>query len=70
MGILKNIKTDLDQGALQLVIECRERLYAVAFRECGNVADADDLVSRALAKAILKLTCTLMSTMLCSLETW
>lgn len=55
MGILKNIKTDLDQGALQLVIECRERLYAVAFRECGNVADADDLVSRALAKAILKL---------------
>ena len=56
MGILKNIKRELDQSALQLMIECRERLYAVAVRECGNVADADDLVSRTLAKAIQKLS--------------
>jgi len=40
------------------MIECRDRLYAVAFRECGNVADADDLVSRTLAKAIQKLDAT------------
>ena len=55
MGILKNIKRELDQSALQLMIECRERLYAVAVRECGNATDADDLVSRTLAKAIQKL---------------
>ena len=55
MGILTSIKRDLDQSALQLVVECRDRLYSVAFRECGNVAEADDLVSRTLAKAIQKL---------------
>ena len=57
MGVLTDIKNDLNQSALQLMLECRDRLYSVAFRECGNVADAEDLVSRTFAKAIQKLDC-------------
>lgn len=55
MGIITSIRNDLTKSALQLIIECRDRLYSVAYRECGNAADAEDLVSRTIAKAIPKL---------------
>ena len=55
MGVLSAIRKDLTQGALQFIIECRDRLHSIALRECGNEADAEDLVSRALAKGIQKL---------------
>ena len=55
MGIIRTIQTDLTKSALQLIVECRERLYSIAYRECGNAADAEDLVSQTIAKAIQKL---------------
>ena len=55
MSLVAEIQKDLDLGAVRLIAECRDRLYAKAIRLCKNPADADDLVSQTFAHAIQKL---------------
>ena len=55
MGVIASVRNDLTKSALQLIVECRDRLFSVAYRECANTADAEDLVSRTMIKALQKL---------------
>jgi len=50
--ILHEISERPDEGARLLVGKYGRRLYAVAMRLCRNEADAEDLVSRTLARVI------------------
>ena len=44
MGVLKQIQTDIDNAALNMVTEYRNRLYADARKLCGDATEAEDLV--------------------------
>ena len=55
MGLISDIRQDLDASALQLITEYRDRLFAEAVRLCADVSAAEDLVSRTLDKAIRNL---------------
>ena len=50
--ILHEIRERPDEGARILVGKYGRRLYAVAMRLCRNEADAEDLVSRTLARVV------------------
>ena len=51
---LKRLHNDIHEGALQLIAEHREQLFAKAKSICGNVDDADELVIRTIDRAIRK----------------
>ena len=55
MGLISDIRQDLDASALQLITEYRDRLFAEAVRLCADMSAAEDLVSRTLDKAIRNL---------------
>ncbi len=48
----RKIIDDPDEGARMLVHEHGARLYATAYRLCGNEADAEDLAFRTMERAI------------------
>ena len=52
--LLREMASRPERAARRLVDAFGERLYATAFRMCGNETDAEDLVSRTLARAIEK----------------
>ena len=52
MEIAQEIKACTETGVRRLIAEYGDRLYDVAFRLCQNDADAQELVSRTLARAI------------------
>ena len=52
MSIISEIHKDLEQGAIRLITEHRDRLMAEAMRHCGNMGDAEDLVSCTFLKAL------------------
>ena len=55
MSIISEIRKDLEQGAIRLITEHRDRLMAEAVRLCGDVGTAEDLVSCTFSKAIHKI---------------
>ena len=55
MSLLTEIHDDLEKGALRLIAEYRDRLFADAIRLCGDVAAAEDLVSKTFDKVIRNL---------------
>ena len=52
MPIWDLIAKDAERGVKELVEEYGERLYATAFRLCQHEKDAEDLVSRTLARVV------------------
>ena len=52
MQIWEQIAADVESGAKRLVSECGARLYATAYRICGNEKDAEDLVQRTLVRTV------------------
>ena len=52
MGLIADIQSDMEKGAVRLISEYRLRLVSDAQRLCGNASDVDDLVSRTLVKVI------------------
>ena len=50
--IWDEIKADREGGARRLVAEYGDRLYAAALLLCRNAADAEDIVFRALERAV------------------
>ena len=48
MGLIADIHSDLERGALQLIVEYRERLRSEAIVLCKDAALAEDLVFRTL----------------------
>ena len=51
---LKRLHNDIHEGALQLIAEHRERLFAKAKSICANDDEADELVIRTIDRAIRK----------------
>ena len=54
-NIAKTILRDREEGALQLEVEYRERLYSVAFALCHDATEAEDLVFRTIERVIEKI---------------
>lgn len=52
MQLWELIATDVDSGAERLVSEYGARLYATAYRICGNEKDAEDLVQRTFVRTV------------------
>ena len=52
MQLWELIAADIDSGAKRLVSEYGGRLYATAYRICGNEKDAEDLVQRTLVRIV------------------
>ena len=52
MGLIADIQSDMEKGAVRLISEYRLRLVSDAQRLCENASDVDDLVSRTLVKVI------------------
>ena len=52
MQIWEQLATDVESGAKRLVSEYGARLYATAYRICGNEKDAEDLVQRTLVRTV------------------
>ena len=52
MGLIEDIKTDLDRGAWRLVAEYRDKLLTEATKLCNDASYAEDLVSQTMDKAI------------------
>ena len=52
MGLIADIQSDMEKGAIRLISEYRLRLVSDAQRLCENPSDVDDLVSRTLVKVI------------------
>ena len=52
MGLIADIQSDIEKGAVRLIAEYRSRLVAEAHRLCENQSDVEDLVSRTLVKVI------------------
>ena len=50
--LVDTIRRDPEEGARRLVAQCHDRLYAVAWRLCGNAADAEDLVYRTILRGV------------------
>ena len=50
--LVEAIRRNPEDGARRLVAQCRDRLYAVAWRLCGNAADAEDLVYRTILRGV------------------
>ena len=67
----RKILDDPDEGARMLVREHGARLYATAFRLCGNETDAEDLAFRTMERAIERIRSfdgrSLFFTWLCSI---
>ena len=54
MGLIADIHKDLENGALQLIVEYSERLHALAVKMCGDEAQAEDLVFRTFERVLTK----------------
>ena len=54
MGLIADIHKDLEKGALQLMVEYRERLNREAIKLCGDQAKAEDLVLRTIERVLAK----------------
>ena len=52
MGVVQDIRNDLENGAMQLVAEYRDRLLRDAVAMCGDATEAEDFVFKTLDKAI------------------
>ena len=52
MGVVQDIRNDLENGAIQLVAEYRDRLLRDAVAMCGDATEAEDFVFKTLDKAI------------------
>ena len=52
MQLWELIAADVESGAKRLVSEYGARLYATAYRICGNEKDAEDLVQRTLVRTV------------------
>ena len=52
MSFVKDIQNDLENTALRLFLEYRDRLYAEAVRLCGDLTEAEDLVMRTMDAAL------------------
>lgn len=52
MQIWEQLAADVESGAKRLVSEYGARLYATAYRICGNEKDAEDLVQRTLVRTV------------------
>ena len=58
IGIIQEILQDREKGAVRLVSEYRERLYAVAIALCNDATEAEDLVFRTFEQVLDKVeTC-------------
>ena len=58
IGIIQEILQDREKGAVRLVSEYRERLYAVAIAHCNDATEAEDLVFRTFEQVLDKVeTC-------------
>lgn len=55
MGVVQDIQNDLDIGAIRLVAEYRDLLFAEAVRLCGDPDQAEDLAVRTLERAIRRI---------------
>lgn len=55
MEIWAEIRKNREQGAVRLVSEYGNRLYAAAFLLCGNESDAEELTYKTLEQAIKKI---------------
>ena len=55
MSVISDIHKDLEEGAIRLIAEHRDCLFAEAVRMCKDASTAEDLVSRTFAKAIQKI---------------
>ena len=54
MGLIADIHKDLENGALQLIVEYHERLHVLAAEMCGDEAQAEDLVFRTFERVLTK----------------
>ena len=54
MGLIAEIHRDLEKGALQLLVEYRERLLHEAVKLCGDASQAEDLVFRTIERVLQK----------------
>ena len=54
MSIIAEIHRDLEKGALQLLVEYRERLLHEAVKLCGDASQAEDLVFRTIERVLQK----------------
>ena len=54
MGLIAEIHKDLEKGALQLIVEYRDRLKLEAVKLCGDNASAEDLVFRTFERVLAK----------------
>ena len=52
MGVVQDIRSDPESGAMQLVAEYRDRLLRDAVAMCGDAAEAEDFVFKTFDKAI------------------
>ena len=52
MGVVQDIRNDLENGAMQLVAEYRDRLLRDAVAMCGDTTEAEDFAFKTLDKAI------------------
>ena len=52
MGVVQDIRNDLEKGAAQLVAEYRSRLLRDAIQLCGDKTEAEDFVFRTFDKTI------------------
>ena len=55
MGVIQNLRDDLEKGAVQLVAEYRDKIYRDALSLCGDHAEAEDFAFRTFDKAIRKI---------------
>ena len=54
MGLIAEIHKDLENGALQLIVEYHERLHVLATQMCGDETQAEDLVFRTFERVLTK----------------
>ena len=54
MGLIAEIHKDLEKGALQLIVEYRDRLKLEAVKLCGDNDSAEDLVFRTFERVLAK----------------
>ena len=54
MSLIADIHRDLEKGALQLLMEYRERLLDEALKLCGDAARAEDLVFQTIERVLAK----------------
>ena len=54
MGLIADIHKDLENGALQLIVEYSERLRVLATQMCGDETQAEDLVFRTFERVLTK----------------